>query len=322
MALLVGLAFGVAGSAPPAPLQGGGASAPEQIRADVKQGSRNFAPGVKLDWDKLAVELEAAVVLRDGPLELFACSPNTREHESILAVPARPTHIFQALGLIGLTPGSPVSYDEKLGRIRPPTGQPLDLSVRFKQGDEERTVPADRWLKEVESGKPPRSLTWVFAGSRTLPEGSFAADLEGTIACVVDFDSALISIGALHSASNEQLWLSANTAAIPPVGTKCSLIISAVVSQTVEVIIEVKPNGRLLRDGNEVRPKDLLRILHHEDPGAGETVFVLKRAEDASDQDLNSAVDNLADAGIHRRLIQVPGEPRSRERPNTSEEGP
>ena len=73
---------------------------------------KDFAPGVHIDWANRAVEIDARVVLRSGPLELLACSPKTREHESILVVDARPLHVYQALGLIGLAPGSPSRFDE------------------------------------------------------------------------------------------------------------------------------------------------------------------------------------------------------------------
>ena len=72
---------------------------------------RTYAPGVRIDWTRGVIELDARVVLREGLLELFACSPRTREHESIFVVPAQPRRIYEALGLIGMEPGSPVRYD-------------------------------------------------------------------------------------------------------------------------------------------------------------------------------------------------------------------
>lgn len=186
---------------------------------------QKFAPGVRIDWRRRVVEVDAVVVLRKGPLELLACSPKTREYESILAVSARPMHIFQAMGLIGLEPGSPVRYDEKHDRWLAPTGETLQLRVRYRQKDVERTVPVEHWLLDVKHGRPPKSLKWVFAGSRTLKSGRFGADVDGTVVCVVDFETALISPGARHSADNEALWLAANTKAIPPTGTTCTLLI-------------------------------------------------------------------------------------------------
>ena len=91
-----------------------------------------FGPGVRIDWQKRVVELDAEVVLRQGSLELLACSPQTREHESILRVHAKPLHVYQAMGLIGLTPGSPMKFDEKSKQWRRPTGDSLRLSVRTR----------------------------------------------------------------------------------------------------------------------------------------------------------------------------------------------
>jgi len=77
---------------------------------------RPFADGIQINWTRKQVEVEATVVLREGPLELLACSPNTREHESILVIEARPLHIFKAMGLIGLQPGKPVRSSRRPAR--------------------------------------------------------------------------------------------------------------------------------------------------------------------------------------------------------------
>lgn len=188
-------------------------------------GVRDFRPGVRIDWGKRAVEVEATVVLREGLLELLACSPNTREHESILTIKARPRDIYQAMGLIGLEPGKPVRFDEADKKPLPPTGEKLHLSVRYRKNDNDVVVAVEDWLLDTGTGKRPDSLKWVFAGARTLEDGRFAADDEGTIVCVVDFDTALIAVGSVHSADNDQLWLGANTAEIPPIGTRCTLLI-------------------------------------------------------------------------------------------------
>jgi hypothetical protein len=190
-------------------------------------GKKSFAPGVRIDWKSRMIEVDARVVFRDGPLELFACSPQTREHESVLSVNARPWHIFQAMGLIGLEPGTPVTHNAATDQWHPPRGERIRLAVRYSEGSRLRTVPAERWLRQTESGKTPEGIDWVFAGSRTWSDGRFGADIDGSVACVVDFETALIAVGDLHTADNELLWLEANTAEIPPIGTRCTLLISA-----------------------------------------------------------------------------------------------
>ena len=186
---------------------------------------KEYATGVRIDWRDLVVEVDAVVTLRQGPLELLACSPQTREHESILVIRARPLRIHEAMGLIGLTPGAPVRYDDQRDRWLPASGESLSLDIRYRDSGVERTVAARRWLLDVQRHEPPEQLDWIFAGSRRGRDGRFGADAAGTVVAVVDFDTALIAPAALHSSSNEALWLEANTAAIPPVGTPCTLLI-------------------------------------------------------------------------------------------------
>ncbi|MCG3130471.1 MAG: hypothetical protein FLDDKLPJ_01233 [Phycisphaerae bacterium] len=186
-----------------------------------------FADGVTIDWRFPLVELEARVVLRAGPLELLACSPRTREHESILQIPARPLHIFQACGLIGLQPGAPVNYDAANDRWIAPTGQPLTLRVLGSFEFGEVTVPVEAWMTSLkEPGREIRTIPWVFAGSRVVEGGAFGADEDGTIVCVVDFSTALITIGELHSADDELLWLGADPRYVPKEGARCKLLVS------------------------------------------------------------------------------------------------
>ena len=198
-------------------------SAPSATSATVKP----FAPGVAIDWQRRAVEVQGRVVLREGPIELFACSPRTREYESIIVVDAQPLHIYQAMGLMGLEPGSPIRFDPKRDRWLPPKGQALRLRVRYRRESKVHTVPVNQWLSLNDTGSAPDRVPWVFAGSRTGEDGRFGADRDGTVIAVVDFETALISVGAVHSADNESLWLSARTAAIPPLGTACTLLIAA-----------------------------------------------------------------------------------------------
>ena len=199
-----------------------------------------FQPGLRIDFAALTVEADAVVVLRQGPLELLACSVGTREHESILAVRNRPLHLFQALGLIGLEPGSPVRYDAQQQAI-PASGSPVAIHIRYPDAGRSHTVPATEWLVEPGTAEPPVGLRWVLAGSFGLDDGRFAADLEGTVVCLVDFAAALVAVDAAHTASNDELWLAARTDHIPAVGTRCTLIFTAAAASAGEAPASAKP---------------------------------------------------------------------------------
>ena len=184
----------------------------------------DFQPGVRIDWARRQVEADATVILREGGIELFACSPQTREHESIVRAEARPLHLFQALGLIGLSPGHPIRFNAETRELQPATGDPVEITIRYPRDGVRREEPIERWMKTAKTGKPVEALPWVFAGSLLLEDGSIAADFEGTLIAVVDFASALIALPELHSDRNEELWLEPEPAQIPPEQTRCTLI--------------------------------------------------------------------------------------------------
>jgi hypothetical protein len=187
----------------------------------------DFVPGVRIDYRVPQVEVEAWVILRKGSLELFAYSkaPVPKEHESILLLQASPEAIYQAMGLIGLVPGKPMRYFPETGTIRKPSGDPVDVLVRFESDGRTVEASACDWMTDVTRHKPMERTHWLFTGSDRLKDGTFAANLEGTVVTVVDFDSSVIALPDLHTSSNAQLWLEANTEAIPPVGTKATLVL-------------------------------------------------------------------------------------------------
>lgn len=233
LALLVSAACAASASQENAPIPPEHASSspaksnPEAVKKEPAPGIRPYMPGVRIDWAEKEILLDSQVVLRQGPLELVACTPGTKEHESVLVVRARPLHIHQAMGLIGLEPGKPMRFDEKADTWRPPSGQRLDVLVRFDDGGTPREIRAEEWLLDVKTDKPPAAIPWVFAGSMTNDSGEFAADQEGTLITVVDFPTALIAPEVLHTSDDFQLWLRANTDAIPPLKSPCTIVIRA-----------------------------------------------------------------------------------------------
>lgn len=261
---------------------------------------REFAPGVRIYWKARAVEVDAKIALRSGPLELFACSPQTREYESLLVVQARPMHIYQAMGLLGLEPGHPPRFDAKANRSVPATGVPLSLAVRFGTGDKARFVDPSELMRAT--GKKPLSkdaLRWVFSGSRTLESGRFGADVDGTVACVVDFDTALITVDALHSADNDKLWLEANTPEVPPIGTPCQLLIMS--KRSSEIVVTVSSGGRLSVNGRAVKPADVVKLYgEYMRTGPSRPTVVLV-PDGATSEQLKSVSRALSEAGVPSR---------------------
>jgi hypothetical protein len=225
-----------------------------------------YQPGVTINWPQRQVEVAATVILRDVPIELFACSPQAREHESIIRIEARPLHVFEALGLIGVTHGAPVRWDESTRAVVAATGDPVVVSVRYEQEGQTRTVSAWEWLKRSDGQPLDDRPPWVFAGSIRDSRGGFAADHEGTVVAVVDFPTALLSLQSPHSADNDELWVGPNPEAIPPIGTACTLILrpadggGATISLRMDRFAEISLDGKAISLSElESRVRETLR---------------------------------------------------------------
>ncbi|NOX58804.1 MAG: hypothetical protein GXP29_08100 [Planctomycetes bacterium] len=219
-------------ASPPAPTPKSASTPAPSPKPDATHGKRvQYDKGILIDWSVPQVEITARVAQTDRPVELLICSEKTKEHESVLVTNARPKKIFEALGLIGAAAGKPGSFDPTSGKITPASGQALTIDVSFEQDGKTVRKGAHDLMVESKTKKPIGSLPWVFCGSSTL-DGRFAADVDGTIACVVDFSTALIGLADSHTSSDSELWLLADKNRVPKQGTPCTVIIRTKESST------------------------------------------------------------------------------------------
>lgn len=186
-----------------------------------------YAPGLRIDYHAVQVEVDCEVVLRDADLELFAYAraPTPKEHETILRTAVRPLRIYEALGLIGLVPGHTMRYDPETKTVRMPAGDPVDVMVRCQRDGQTFEESACDWMFDVQRQAPMGYTPWLFTGSERMDDGTLYADYEGTLITVVDFPSSLLSLPVSHSSSDDQLWLKARTEVIPPIGTPVTLLL-------------------------------------------------------------------------------------------------
>lgn len=211
---------------------------PEVAKPDSPAGNqatvanlREVFPHVRVDATAKIVEFDAHIspMLIPDPqaplffLESVVCTPDTREHESLLVTRARPSHIHAALLLIGLTPGEPGRWRPDNNRLAPvdPTGDRVTVEVEWKDAaaDAVRIDPT-AWIISARDrarlGAQPELLRagrpapgWVFAGSRMvrssflpdgtpIPEGQperevYAADEAGAVIGLATFGAEVIA---------------------------------------------------------------------------------------------------------------------------------
>lgn len=172
-------------------------------------------------------------------LEVIACSPNTREHETFVISTAKPSHIHAALLAVGLTPGAPGSWklkDNKLEAVQP-TGDRVSVRIVYtdKDGKSIEADPLDWIINERDKGRfieaekkaaPKGTIPgWVFAGSKMRTrEGKevYDADGSGTIIGLTTFGSEVIGWSRVISpdASMQAPEWIADLEKTPPAGTK------------------------------------------------------------------------------------------------------
>ncbi|MFN3165961.1 MAG: YdjY domain-containing protein [Phycisphaeraceae bacterium] len=187
--------------------------------------------GVTIHREGHYVDVEAKVCLRVGEfLEMFACTKDTREHESILVIDAQPSTMHLGLLLLGLEPGKPLSYDMNVDppKLVPASGPKVKVYVVQTIDGEEKQTPANEWVKDNKTGKKMKGHTWLFAGSvQTSYEGKplYLADVNGSVVSLVNFGDDLLTLDntmTQDNSSHDKVW-APNTDAIPKVGTKVTL---------------------------------------------------------------------------------------------------
>lgn len=198
-------------------------------RPTAQASAQDIYPGITLDLGNRWVEVDATVVGRDVEwLELLACRPGTREYESIVTVDADAVQLNIALTLLGLTPGQPARTERDAdGQLLffAPHGPPLELF--FVLGDQPgQPIPANRWVIDQQTRQVMPDNRWVYTGSTIIEfqgENFFMAEKNGTVVSLLNFGDELVSRPTDQSEAGGTDFWTANTDAIPPLGTTLKL---------------------------------------------------------------------------------------------------
>jgi hypothetical protein len=194
--------------------------------ADAGKPDASKMPHVSVDVKKREVRIEAEALNPQMALEFFCCLAGTAEHEAVLRSPAKPSHVHLALLMLGLQPGEPVRFSKAADKWLPPHGPPLHISCEWTDKDGKTVrVPANRMMRGVKDKKTMPPTTWIFAGSRVMDDGKYAADVTGYLVSVVNFDLTVIDLPELHSNANETLEWEFNPDIVPQKGTKVTMIL-------------------------------------------------------------------------------------------------
>jgi hypothetical protein len=202
-------------------------------------------PHVAIDREQRVVDIDATVVLREGGwLELLACTPHTRTHESIFVIHAKPSHIHLAMVMLGLEPGTPMRW-KLVGEeyvSSPAHGPAVAVTILTHHDGKSVETPANQLVLNKKTGEPLPDNQWLFTGSsfddsHTPPR--YRADVEGSVLSLVNFGDEVLARHTDRTNQNDQGALQPNTDLIPPVGTSVTIRL-----RPVDLPVET-PDGRV-----------------------------------------------------------------------------
>lgn len=208
------------------------------------RGPVEFQPGVRIDWQAREVRVDGVISITAEPVEFIACFPG-KEHESVVLLRAAAAHVYMAMGLVGLEPGAPPTWDEKSQQMLPARGEQISVDFEWRGGESSRRAAWTDWLREATYGRTPIPRPMIFAGSRVRGDGVLWADVSGAGAALVEMPECLISVSQIHSDSDRELWAIANADAIPPAGTPVVMIVKAAAAPKIEATLDFRGDLRL-----------------------------------------------------------------------------
>ncbi len=194
------------------------------VRVDAEAGWVEIAGTVPI----LVDDLEAP----DVYLEVIVCTPDSKEHESLVVTPARPSHVHAALLMLGLEPGRPGHWTwdgdgrDAVLRGHDPTGDRVKIALHWTDaaGVERSADPAE-WIRHHGTGERPPAQAFVFAGSRLLDRGfgreMYDADGTGVLVGLATFGSEVVAWPTTISPDSgveEPVWV-ADPNTTPALGT-------------------------------------------------------------------------------------------------------
>ena len=91
------------------------------------EGAKRLSPeyDIWIDRERGVILMDGQVSLRRGPLEMFACTRNSKEHESVVSVNTKAFLAHAALLTLGAEPGHPVKF---VPEFVPPTGTEIEIN--------------------------------------------------------------------------------------------------------------------------------------------------------------------------------------------------
>lgn len=170
------------------------------------------------------IRVECEAINPRMPLEFLCVTTGGNEHEAVLRTRAKPSNIHTALLMLGLKPGQPAHYSEAAKKWFPPEGPPITVSLEYMKDGKAVHVPASRFMRDLRTKKTAPMMSWIFVGSKIMPDGVYAADVTGYVVSIANFELTLLDVPKIASEAQETLEFEGDPDQVPPMGTPVTMI--------------------------------------------------------------------------------------------------
>ena len=210
------------------PASNGAGSAAQSPSAEEAFKKLLGSMGVQYLPELRRLEIAGWVNMQKGLVEVFACAPEGKTHESVVVLDCVPSGLHAGLLALGLESGTPVEVGTD-GEYKLPTGDRVQVRVRWTGADgKEHTVRAEDWVRNEKAGRPMKPGAWIFAGSFMQPvsdnpeESTYAANYVKSL--VTTYHDASSILENPHSEGIDDTVYYVNEKAVPPAGTPVTVV--------------------------------------------------------------------------------------------------
>ncbi len=167
---------------------------------------------VRVDAAAKTVTATGWVNQTEGLIEVLACGPKGKVHESVFVLSLNPLDLQAGLLLIGLSSGTPMPATGET----PPEGDPIDLMVEWQADGETQRARAESFVWNIQDNAVLPETPWTYTGSM-IKDGEFKALAEESLIVTYWDPYAIVNLPLPCGANDELLVVNTNT--VPPYET-------------------------------------------------------------------------------------------------------
>ncbi len=214
------------------------ALAQEPAQPRIEGSTMIFDGGERLDLEKQEIILQGTICLQQGPIELFACAPGGKDHESIVVLQCNPQNLHLALLALGLRDRTELGGGGPKfpGDPERPVGDRVLVEIEFERDGKTQRHRAEDLVLNMAEKKPMERAGWVFVGSAFddekdpetgKPTGRklYLANRYRSLMTTYHDPTTLIDNPTIDGGDDDLFW--ANPERLSAPGTPCKVILRA-----------------------------------------------------------------------------------------------